>query len=374
MRDRQGTWHRTCPNYTTDMTQSHRNTTTSDRLTTVLSYGTLVLLIYLVFRIVSPFLVPLAWSAVLAIFFYQLYEKLLKKMSPTMAALVTTLGVTLLLILPVLPARLYGGREAIDASARIQGMVRSGTSIIPYSTIERLRVHLPESLQQIDLMDALRQGGEKVASYLAASIGAMLKNLFSFLLNLFILLFALFFMFRDGDKILDALRHLLPFEKEFEDEMLTESHDLIIASVAVALLIAGIQGFLGGLAFALTGLPGPVFMGVLIAFFSIVPVVGSALIWAPAALWLGFTGHWGKALVVLAICAGVAGVADNLVRPLLLRNRTRLNDLLLFISILGGLEVFGLLGLVAGPTILAAALGVFRVYTEHRDEMEKEAG
>jgi predicted PurR-regulated permease PerM len=340
----------------------------------VLSYGTLVLLIYMVFRIVSPFLVPLAWSAVLAIFFYQVYEELLKKMSPTAAALLTTLGVTLLLIIPVLLVLLYAAREAIDASARIQGMVRSGTSIIPYSTIERLRVHLPESLQQIDVMDALRQGGEKIASYLAASIGAMLKNLFSFLLNLFILLFALFFMFRDGEKLLEALRHLLPFEKKFEDEMLVESRDLIIASVAVALLIAAIQGLLGGLAFVLTGLPAPVFMGVLIAFFSIVPVVGSALIWGPAVLWLVFNGHWGKALVVLAICAGVAGIADNLVRPLLLRNRTRLNDLLLFIGILGGLEVFGLLGLVAGPTVLAAALGVFRVYTEHRDEIENEAG
>jgi len=281
--------------------------------------------------------------------------------------------VTLLLILPVLLVLLYAAREAIDASARVQGMVRSGTSIIPYSTIDRLRVHLPESLQQIDVMDALRQGGEKIASYLAGSIGAMLKNLFSFLLNLFILLFALFFMFRDGDKILDALRHLLPFEKKFEDEMLTESRDLIFASVAVALLIAAIQGLLGGLAFLLTGLPAPVFMGVLIAFFSIVPVVGSALIWGPATLWLGFNGHWGKAIVVLVICAGVAGTADNLVRPLLLRNRTRLNDLLLFISILGGLQLFGLLGLVAGPTILAAALGVFRVYAEHRDEMERTA-
>jgi predicted PurR-regulated permease PerM len=114
-------------------------------------------------------------------------------------------------------------------------------------------------------------------------------------------------------------------------------------------------------------------MGVVIALFSIVPVVGSALIWVPAAVWLGINGHWGKAVLLVAICGGVAGVLDNLVRPLLMRNRSRLNDLLLFISILGGLEVFGLLGLVIGPTIMAAALGVFRVYMEHREQMEKEA-
>src|ERR1700730_7976260 len=111
----------------------------------------------------------------------------------------------------------------------------------------------------------------------------------------------------------------------------------------------------------------PLFWAVLIAFFSLVPVVGSALIWAPAAVFLAFSGHWGRAIAVVAICGGGAGVADNIVRPLLLRNRTHLNELLLFLGVLGGLQVFGLLGLVIGPTIVAAAMGDFRVYGEHRD-------
>jgi predicted PurR-regulated permease PerM len=103
-----------------------------------------------------------------------------------------------------------------------------------------------------------------------------------------------------------------------------------------------------------------------------VPVVGSALIWVPAAAYLAFQGSWGKAALILVLCAGVAGLADNIVRPLLLRNRTKLNDLLLFISILGGLDVFGLLGLIAGPTIVAAALGVFRVYSANREEVDRQ--
>ena len=355
------------------MTQANRNTSTSDRLTTVLSYGALILLGYLVFLITSPFLIPLAWSAVLAIFFYPLYERLGKRFSPAWSAAVCTLGVTLLLIVPVLLVLIYAAREAIEASARIHGMVTGETSALPLNLVNSLRTHLPESWRGVDFMGPLRQGAESIASYLASSLGLMLKNLFSFFVNLFILLFALFFMFRDGEKILRAVRHLIPFERELQDEMLHESQDLIFASVAVALLIAAMQGFLGGVAFRLTGLGAPVFMGVLIAFFSIVPVVGSALIWAPAALWLGLSGHWGKAVLVLAICGGVAGVADNLVRPLLLRNRTRLNDLLLFISILGGLDVFGLLGLVAGPTILAAAMAVFRVHMEHQEKVEKRS-
>ena len=351
------------------MIQANRNTTTSDRLTTVLSYGALVLMGYLVFRIAEPFLRPLAWSAVFAIFLHPVYDKLAKRTSPTPAALICTLGVTLLLIVPVLLILLHAARQAIDASVWLQGMVTSGT-LVPANWQDWMRSELPESLQNIDLMGALRQGAERIGSYLATSLASLVKNLLTFLVNLFILLFALFFMFRDGPKFLYGLRHLIPFERELQDDMLNESRDLIFASVAVMLLVAAIQGSLAGLAFQVTGLPAPVFMAVLIAFFSIVPVVGSALIWVPAALWLGFRGHWGKAAAVLIICGGVAGLVDNFVRPFLLRNRTKLNDLLLFISILGGLQVFGLLGLVAGPTILAAALGVFRVYTEHREELE----
>jgi predicted PurR-regulated permease PerM len=354
------------------MIEANRAATTSDRLTQVLSYGTLLLLIYLVFLILSPFFVPLAWSAVLAIFFYPAYKILRHRFKPTMSATLCTIGVTFVLIVPVMLVFAYAAREAVDATAQFQGMLSSGTRLVPSDAADWVRGHLPDSLQSFDIVSALRQAAEKVASYIAGSMGGLIKNLFSFFVNLFILLFALFFMFRDGDDILHAVRHLMPFEKDLQDTMMSESGNLIFASVAVALLIAIIQGFLGGVAFALTGLGAAVFMGVLIAFFSIVPVVGSALIWFPAAVWLAIQGHWGQAILVLAICGGVAGVADNIVRPLLLRNRTSLNDLLLFISILGGLDVFGLLGLVAGPTIVAAALGVFRVYMAHRDQLAKE--
>lgn len=354
------------------MTQAKPNTSTSDRLTTVLSYGTLVVLGYLVFLIVQPFAAPLAWSAILCIFFYPVYEHLERRFSPTVASLMCTAGVTLVLILPVLFVLLYAAREAIDASAQIRALLSENAATLPVNASDWIRRHLPESLRDVDFLGPLRQGAERIASYLASSLGAMLKNLFSFFVNFFLLLFALFFVFRDGKKIMRAVRHLIPFERQLQHEMLSESRDLIFASVAVALLIAAIQGALGGVAFKLAGIGAPVFMGLLVAFFSIVPVVGSALIWVPAALWLGVNGSWGKAILVLALCGGLAGLADNLVRPLLLRNRTRLNDLLVFISILGGLKVFGLLGLVIGPTVVAAALGVFRVYMDSRERLEPE--
>jgi predicted PurR-regulated permease PerM len=338
-------------------------------LTTVLSYGALLLMMYLVFRIVEPFLEPLAWSAVLAIFFYPVHAQILRRMRPNPAALLSTLGVTLLLIVPALVVLVYTTRQAIDATARLESVLMDPDKALQSHAVDWIRHQLPRAWQGADFSQPLRQGAERIAAFLASRLGALVKNLFAFFLDLFILIFALFFMFRDGDEIVRGVSHLAPFDESIQEDMLRESRDLIFASVAVALVIAGLQGVLGGIAFEIGGISAAVFWGVLIAFFSLVPVVGSALIWVPAALFLGFSGHWGKGLTVVVICGGVAGVADNIVRPLLLRNRTHLNELLLFLGVLGGLEVFGLLGLVIGPAIVAAAMGVFRVYMEHRDRL-----
>jgi predicted PurR-regulated permease PerM len=341
--------------------------TTSDRLTTVLSYGALLLLIYLVYRIVEPFLEPLAWSGVLAIFFYPVHERIMRRVRGNRAALVSTVGVTLLLIVPALVVLFYTARQAIDAMGQLQTALRDPDQALQSHAVEWIRHHLPHTWQTADFSQPLRQGAERIATFLAARLGGLVKNLFNFFVDLFIVIFALFFMFRDGDEIVRGASHLVPFDEAIQEEMLRESRDLIFASVAVALVIALLQGALGGIAFTVGGISSPIFWAVLIAFFSLVPVVGSALIWVPAALFLAFTGHWGRAIAVVVICGGVAGVADNIVRPLLLRNRTHLNELLLFLGVLGGLQTFGLLGLVIGPTIVAAAMGVFRVYAEHRD-------
>lgn len=349
------------------MNPAASTTTTSDRLTTVLSYGALLLIGYLVYVIVEPFIEPLVWSAVLAIFFYPLHEGLETRIGPNRAALVSTLGVTVLLIAPSLVVLVYTTRQAIEATAAVQSAVTDTQRALPAHALEWIRSHLPEAWRSMDFSQPLRQGAERIASFLASNFTRLVKNLFTFVVDLVIVIFALFFMFRDGHDMVRGVRHLLPFEQPIQEDVLHESRDLIFGSVAVALVIALIQGLLGGLAFTIAGISNPIFWGVVIGFFSLVPVVGSALIWVPGALYVGFSGHWGKAIAVLVICGGVSSVADNIVRPLLLRNRTRLNELLLFISVLGGLEAFGLLGLVVGPTVFAAAMGIFRVYMHQRE-------
>jgi predicted PurR-regulated permease PerM len=351
-------------------TVRERILSTSDQVTTVLSYGALLLLGYLVFEITSPFLVPLAWSAVLAIFFYPLHEMLLKKLRPTPAAAASALAVTLLLIVPALLVLFLTTKQAVEAGAKAQVVLQAPDKALPIHVLDWLKNQLPDSMQDADLSDPVKRGAERLAGYLAAKLGGLVRNLFTFFLDLFVLIFALFFMFRDGEEVVRGVRHLMPFDASIKEDMMRESRGVIFASVAVGLLIAAVQGALGGLAFTLAGVDTGLLWGVLMAFFSLVPVVGSALIWVPTALWLAFTGHIGKGLIIAVICGGVAGVVDNIIRPLLLRNRTHLNELLLFISVLGGIQVFGLLGIVAGPTIVAAAMGLFRVYMEHRDKVE----
>lgn len=350
------------------------NPTTSDRLTTVLSYGVLLLLIYLVFRIYEPFLTALGWAAVLVIFFYPMHLRLAKRIPQTQAAVVSTLAVTVLLIVPSIFVTTLFVREAVSISRGVQHSIAEQHSPFITKTWFWIAHHVPGIDPNADVFDMLEKGIERQAGFLAERIGTILKNIVAFLFDLFVMIFAMFYFFRDAGQIMRGVRGILPFDTEHRETMLSQARNLISASVLTSLVIAAIQGALGGLAFAIVGLPAPVFWGVLMAFLSLVPVVGSGLIFVPATLWLGFTGHWGRALLLLLICAGVSTAMDNVLRPLLLGGRTELSALVIFISVVGGVSLFGMLGLVLGPILVATAAGVLAVYMDRPESPPITAG
>jgi predicted PurR-regulated permease PerM len=224
--------------------------------------------------------------------------------------------------------------------------------------------HVPGLDPNADVLEMLAQGVQKQAGFLAERLGTVLRNIAAFIFDLFVMIFAMFYFFRDGDHIIRVVRNILPFDAEHRERLMTQTRDLISASVTTSLILAAIQGAIGGLGFVLVKLPAPLFWGVAMAFFSLVPVVGSGLIFVPAALWLGFTGNWGRAILLLAICAGVSAIVDNVLRPLLLGGRSELSGLVIFISVVGGVGMFGMLGLVLGPVLVATAAGVLAVYME----------
>lgn len=199
--------------------------TTSDRLTTVLSYGALLLLIYLVYRIVEPFFIPLAWSAVFAIFFYPLHERLERRMKPNAAALVSTAMVTVLLIAPAIVVLVFATRQAIEATTRLQAALMDPDKELSMHTIAWLHAHMPAAWQDWDFSQPIRQGAERIAGFIASNFAGLLKNLTTFFVDLFIVIFSLFFMFRDGESIVRGVRHLIPFDESIQTDMLTESRD-----------------------------------------------------------------------------------------------------------------------------------------------------
>jgi predicted PurR-regulated permease PerM len=323
-----------------------------------------LLLIYLVFRIYEPFLAPLGWAAILVIFFYPLHYWMERRFSVNKAAVLSTLAVTILLIVPVILITSLFIREALAISRGVNHAIMETHAPMVAKTWVWIAQRVPGLDPNADVLDLLEQGVQKQAGFLAERLGAVLRNIATFVFDLFVMIFALFYFFRDADPILRGVRSILPFDAEHRETMMTQARDLISASVTTSLIIAAIQGVLGGLGFVLVKLPTPLFWGVAMGFFSLVPVVGSGLIFVPAALWLGFGGHWGRAILLLVICAGVSTVVDNVVRPLLLGGRTELSGLVIFISVVGGVAVFGMLGLVLGPILVATAAGVLAVYVD----------
>src|SRR5882762_1667662 len=340
------------------------NATTSDRLTTLLSYGVLLLLIYLVFRIYEPFLAALGWAAILVIFFYPMHQRLARKFSARNAAVLSTLAVTILLIVPAILLTMLFVREAVSISRGVQHSIVEQHAPMVAKKWAWIAQYVPGLDPNANVAEMVEQGVQKEAGFLAERLGAILRNIAAFLFNLFVMIFAMFYFFRDADQVIRGVRSILPFDAEHRETMMTQIGELISASVTTSLILAALQGVIGGIGFALVKLPAPLFWGVAMAFFSLVPVVGSGLIFVPAALWLGFTGHWGLAILLLLICAGVSAIVDNVLRPLLLGGRSELSALVIFISVVGGVGLFGMLGLVLGPVLVATAAGVLAVYIE----------
>ena len=331
-----------------------------DRLRRPPFYVLVVAAIYLSYLVLGPFLVPLAWAAVFAMLFHKSQVELAARVGKSRAALILTLMTGLLIVLPSVLLVAVLAREA----SQIADYVQQSSLITPYR-IERIweavRVRSPFALPE-DPTQLLRDGVSRVLTFLAPRAGAVVADLFATVGTLFAMLFALFFLVRDGDVIGRELRSLLPLPPADRERLIRGTRDLVIASVGAGVLVAIVQGTIGGLAFWLLGLKAPAFWGVVMAFCSLIPIVGAALVWIPAALWLLFSGSVAKAVAMIAIGALGISMADNVLRPLLLSGSTQVNGLIIFFGLLGGVAAFGFIGLVLGPVILVVTGKLLRMF------------
>lgn len=331
--------------------------TTQKRIGTLLFYGIVLLLAYLVYLIVAPFLPALAWAVVFVVFCYPAYQRLERRQGHTLAALITTVGVVLVLIVPALLVMAAFVREGVGAARSVQDGMANGHFGWVNNLWDRIVQRFPDA-SPVDLATLLHQYAEKAAAYLAGQLGTLAKHTAVFLFHLCVAILATFYLFRDGDVVMARLRAVLPFEEEHRERMFREARELISASVTSSLAAAVAHGILGGIAFTICGIGSPLFWAVMMGFFSLVPVVGSATIWVPAAISLMIGGHAGKGILLVVICAVIVTIVDNVVRPWLISGRAEMGGLVIFISVLGGISAFGVLGVVLGPIVVATAASV----------------
>ena len=332
------------------------------RVATLFFYGIVLLLGYVLLRIFAPFLGPLGWGAVLAIFVYPWHEKQVPRYGDARAAALTTLLVAVLIVGPGLVILVAFVRESRAALAQLDEEAVAGQLAAAEQMWDRLRLLIP-GVRFADLRTLFEDSIARAGGFIAARIGGLLADLAVLLFHLFVTLFALFFLLRDGDAIMRRIRRALPFEDPRRERMIRQTRDLVYASIAAGLLIASIQGLAGGLVFAVLGLKAAVFWGVIMGLLALLPFLGTWLVWLPAAIWLLASGQVVKGVTLLILGATIVAGIDNILRPAILAGRAQMNGLLMFISLLGGVSVFGLLGLVLGPLVTAIVIGLFEAYS-----------
>jgi predicted PurR-regulated permease PerM len=333
-----------------------------ERIAVLVFYALILLLVYLTYQLFRPFLVPLAWAGVLTICFYPAHLAFAERWGGTRAAFLSTISVTLIVILPMLAVISTFITEAAKSLDNVPGLLANMRLKLAESGWQEFLLRLPGA-QTIDLATLLTGAAQRVTAFLTAQAAGVIQNAVFFLLYLGTTIFAMFFLFRDAPAILRAIRHLVPIDSDLRERILEQTRALVTASVVSGLIVAAVQGLLGGFTFWLLGLGAPVFWGVVMAFFCLLPF-GAWIVWGPAAAFLMLSGDLVRGLILAGVGAGIVSSVDNILRPALLSGQSRINGLLLFISLLGGVGAFGAVGLVLGPILMATTVGLLDAYLD----------
>jgi len=315
---------------------------------------------------------PIFWAIVIGLLFRPV-EVWLSERSGGRRSLAAALTVVLILVTVIVPALLLASAVATEATAlyqRVQsGDIDIGAAIhwvqglLPQASewLARFGIDLSELPQR--LSSAAVEGGQFIAS-MSLDVG---QNVAAFILQFFLMLYLLFFILRDGDTIIQTIHRAMPLPDDQEKRLFNKFSEVTRATVKGTLVVGLVQGFLGGLIFAILGIEGAIFWGVVMAVLSLLPAVGAGLVWAPAAVILIIVGNWVQGLVLLAYGVLVISMADNLLRPILVGRDTKMPDFLVLFSTLGGLSLVGITGFVLGPVIAALFIAVWHMYTEDRE-------
>jgi len=338
----------------------------------IVALSLIVFCFYLFYRILNSFLEPILWAIFLALVLFPAYKKfqhLLRKKGFVPATLMTLL-VMIVIALPFSLLLLSLANEAVGVYHSVENLINTGqlqAYLEKIKEIPILRTILPKidqtlGLSQMDPLALLLRNLRQISTVLLNQSSAILKGLSSFFFSFLLALLSLYYLFKDGEHLYAKLKNLLPIPTRERDLLLNRFQEMVSATIYGGLLIALVQGLIGGLSFWLLGISSPVLWGTAMALFSFIPLGGTALIWGPATVILLLVGEITRGIILLGIGVFVISSVDNFLRPLLVGARTKIHPLLLFFAVIGGIQAFGMIGIIAGPLIVTLCVTLVEIY------------
>jgi len=317
--------------------------------------------------LLKPFFGPIFWAFAITVIFFPVQQFLLKRFRgrTNLCALMTLLACVFVVVLPATVLISSVITEGADYYQKLE----TG-ELNPALYIEKIHTAFPAVQQTIDRFGIdigkikensinLAMSSGKLAAQHALNIG---QNTFKLLLNICLMLYLTFFLLRDGKYLLELLIRALPLGDARERLLFAKLGEVTRATIKGNLVIALVQGTLGGLIFWILGIPGALLWGVVMAVLSLIPAVGPAIVWVPVSIYLFATGDNVKAIVLIAFGMGVIGLIDNILRPILVGRDTKLPDYIVLLSTLGGLVLFGINGFVVGPLVAALFIAFWGIF------------
>lgn len=325
--------------------------------------------LYACFLLFRPYLTPILFASVVAIVFYPLHRRIRVSLrNASASALASTLITILLIVVPLTFLLLAITNEVTGLYQSLAARSAEAGGIMPYflHASERLNswAHRRFSLPALDVRGLLLSRLETASAYLLRFSGSLVSNTLALVVNAVIALIVLFFLFRDGERFIARLMEFIPMAPDRTSELQTRITSTVRTNFYSSFVIGTLQGTLTGITFWALGIESPVLWGIVTAFFSLIPFVGTAAVWVPAAVVLLLTGHVVKGLILLGVGAGVIGTVDNIVRPLLVHKGVPLHPILLFFSFLGGVSLLGPLGLFVGPVIVSVTAALLEMFKQ----------
>jgi predicted PurR-regulated permease PerM len=337
-------------------------------------FALLALLLYQIGLILQPFLFPALWAALLAHWAFPLHRRLTQVVHgrAALSAGCLTFGVLAVVVVPVVLMSVVLVREAGAAEQAIREWIASGglqqlperLAMVPFAGDWLRSLVSGDGGQTSSMENSVMAGAKWLSQFFVSGMGDLLKNVVVLMSNFFIMLLVLFFLFTDGERWMKSLYELVPMDESHKRKILSRLDQTVRAVVKGMLVTAMVQGVLAGLAYLVLSVPFPMVLTALTIVLAPIPFGGTALIWGPVTLYLLWIGSMGKALAMLVWGVGVVSTVDQFLRPWLIGQEVEIPVLLLVLSVLGGLALYGLLGLFVGPILISLFLTAVQIYRE----------